>query len=220
MKILAHYTVALATTTVLALSVTSPIHATPLRLDYTVEDIGSGLFDYDFRLIVDNNDRSYVPGQVWNWIIFGDAPNTGSPLYSWVGDLSQSSPFITSFGTSGGGHNGPTIYGTDDEFTNSVLAVWEPNGVGDFLQWSGTSTANLLQGDLLFSTLQARLSDSPPVNFGVRADFEIANRVNSLEPESVPEPNLLIGLLTVGVLGATSTLKGGGKVTKVLSSAK
>lgn len=201
-------TVAIATT-VLALSITSPIQATPLRLDYTVEDLGGGLFDYDFRLVVDNNDESYAPGQVWNWIIFGDIPgtsgNTPSPLTNWVGDLSNSSPFITSFSSSGGGHNGPTIYGTDDEFTNSVLAVWRPNGVGDSLQWSGTSTANLLQGDLLFSTLQARLSESPPVDFGVRADFEVANRVSSLEPETVPEPSTILASATV--LGCGALLK-------------
>ena len=199
-------TVAIATTTVLALSITSPIQATPLRLDYTVEDLSGGLFDYDFRLVVDNNDESYAPGQGWSWIIFGDIPgtsgNTSSPLTNWVGDLSNSSPFITSFSNSGGFHNGPTIYGTDDELTNSVFAVWKPNGVGDFLQWSGTSTANLLQGDLLFSTLQARLSESPPVDFGVRANFEVANRVNSLEPETVPEPASIFASATALCCGA------------------
>jgi hypothetical protein len=202
------YTVAIATT-VLAFSITSPTHATPLRLDYTVEDLGGGLFDYDFRLVVDNNDQSYVPGQGWNWIIFGDirgpSGNTPSPLTNWVGDLSNSSPFITGFSESGGFHNGPTLLGTDNEFTESVLAVWKPKGVGDFLQWSGNSTANLLQGDLLFSTLQARLSESPPVDFGVRADFEVANRVNFLEPETVPEPASIFAYATV--LGSGVLLK-------------
>lgn len=190
-----HYTVAIATTTILALGITSPTYATPLRLDYTVEDIGGGLLDYDFRLVVDNNDGSYVSGQVWNWIIFGDIPNnTPSPLTNWVGDLSNSSPFVTGFTDTVGGHNGLTILGTGDEFTNRVLALWEPNGVGDFLQWSGTSTANLLQGDLLFSTLQVKSSELPP-DFGVRANFEVANRVNSFE--TVPEPATILGLATV-----------------------
>jgi len=189
-----------------AVLTTNPAQATPLRLDYIVKDTGSGLFNYDFKLSVDNNDGSYLPSQTWNWIVFGDAQEQPSPLTSWVGDLSDSAPFITSFSTTSGYHNGPTLYGTDGQYVNSVLANWTPTGIGDFLKWSGTSNANLLQGDLLFTTLQARPQDTNP-NFGVGADFKIANRVKSFDQKSVPEPTTLLGLLAVVGLGGFTKKK-------------
>jgi hypothetical protein len=187
-----------ATGTVLAvlgtLSFTGRAEATPLRLDYTVQNTGGGLFDYDFRLSVDNNDGSYVPGQAWRWIIFGDADRSASPLTNWEGDLSQSSPWISLFSSSSGGHNGPTLIGPGP----SVLSYWVPTGVGDFLKWSGTSTADLAQGNLLFSTLAGTL------NNGVAANFNVANRVQSFDAKSVPEPASVLGLLALGVFGTTS----------------
>jgi hypothetical protein len=187
-----------ATGTLLAvlgtLNFTGRAEATPLRLEYTVQNSGGGLFDYDFRLSVDNNDGSYVAGQGWRWIIFGDADQSPSPLTNWVGDLSQSSPWISFFSTSSGGHNGPTLSGPG----SSVLSYWVPTGVGDFLKWSGTSTADLGQGSLLFSTLAGTL------NSGVPADFNVAYRVQSFDSTSVPEPASLLGLLALGVFGTTS----------------
>ena len=48
--------------------------ATPLRMDYSVSDLGGGIYDYEFALVLDNNDSSWSAGQGWGWIIFGDAP--------------------------------------------------------------------------------------------------------------------------------------------------
>jgi hypothetical protein len=136
----------------------SSVQATPLQLDYTVEAEDEGWFKYDFELSVDNNDDSYEPGQSWRWIVFGDAPSgSSSPLTNWRGDLANSSPWISSFKTTTGSHNGVTLYDSRDEnYSNgSVLAYWTPTGIGDSLFWSGKSTANLQQGELLFSTLLA-----------------------------------------------------------------
>ncbi len=62
--------------------------ATPLRLEYSVEDLGTGLFQYEFSLILDNNDGSWFSGQGFNWIIFGDNlhPYSNSPLTNFVGN--------------------------------------------------------------------------------------------------------------------------------------
>ena len=181
-----------------AVNIISPAQAASLNLNYTVETLTDGLFNYSFQLKVDNTDNSYVPGQAWRWIIFGDTPFYPSAppfgegtLPNWVGDLSKSSPWITSFSTTVGGHNGPTLYGTPGI---DVLDWWIPSDVNDYLYWSGKSTAKLSQGELLFSTLAGTLNGATP------ADFKVAYEVDSL---AVPEPLTVFGsILGLGVLGA------------------
>jgi hypothetical protein len=171
----------------------SPAQAASLNLNYTVENLTDGWFNYSFQLKVDNTDNSYVPGQAWAWIIFGDSPtqnNGEGTLPNWVGDLSNSSPWVASFSRTFGSHNGPTLYGNPG---NSVLAWWTPSDVNDYLYGSGKSTANLPQGELLFSTIDA-------FNGAIPADFKVANQVDSLP---VPEPLTVFGsILGLGVLGA------------------
>ena len=53
--------------------------ATPLGLNYSVTSLGSW-YNYDFELILDNNDGSWAAGQGWNWLIFGDQVAGDSPL--------------------------------------------------------------------------------------------------------------------------------------------
>jgi hypothetical protein len=178
----------------------SPAQAASLNLNYTVENLTDGWFNYSFQLKVDNTDNSYVPGQAWRWIIFGDAvgepDNEGnyvskSILPNWVGDLSKSSPWIASFVNTGGYHNGPALWGNPG---NDVLAWWTPSDVNDYLYWSGKSTAKVQQGELLFSTLAGTLNGATP------AEFKVANEVDSL---AVPEPLTIFGsILGLGVLGA------------------
>jgi hypothetical protein len=170
----------------------APAQAASLNLNYTVENLTDGWFNYSFQLKVDNTDSSYVSGQAWRWIVFGDAPPPNvaeGTLTNWVGDLSKSSPWIASFSKSQGGHNGPTLWGPG----NSVLAWWTPSDVNDYLYWSGKSTANLPQGELLFSTLET-------LNGATPADFKVANQV---DPLAVPEPLTVFGsILGLGFLGA------------------
>jgi len=178
-------------------NIISPAQAASLNLNYTVENLTYGWFKYSFQLKVDNTDNSYVPGQAWRWIIFGDTPVESKPprlgegtLPYWAGDLSNSSPWIAGFSNSWGGHNGPTLYGKNPG--NDVLAWWTPSDVNDYLYWSGKSTAKVQQGELLFSTLET-------LNGAAPADFKVANEVDSL---AVPEPLTIFGsILGLGVLG-------------------
>lgn len=171
------------------LSSTGIAQASPIRLDYAVNDMGGGLFDYEFSLVLDNNDNSWAPGQGWRWLIFGDAPYpSSSPLTDFVGDLGDLpiGPW-TGYGASSGGHNGPDL--------QSVLDYWVPTSIGETLSWSGTSTANLAQGDLLFSTIAGTLNNA------IAADFEVANRIDY--GAQIPEPSgialLAMGLMALGL---------------------
>ncbi len=170
-------------TLVLALCLSSLVQATPLRLDYAVSDLGTGRYEYNFSLVLDNHDGSWASGQGWGWFIFGDTPDSaaGSPLTDFVIDSADLpvGPW-TGLSTSYGGHNGPTF--------SDVLAKWFPLAVGDALTWSGTSTADLAQGELLFSTLVTYPGGT------VAADFEVANRLGSV-PEPPVTALLLLGLL-------------------------
>ena len=181
-----------------AVNMISPAQAASLNLNYTVETLADGWFNYSFQLKVDNTDNSYVSGQAWSWIIFGDTPFSPPPsspnfgqgtLPNWVGDLSNFLSGGPTFGISWGGHNGPTLYGN----SGISLLVWIPSDVNDYLYWSGKSTAKLSQGELLFSTLET-------LNGATPADFKVANEVDSL---AVPEPLTVFGsILGLGVLGA------------------
>jgi hypothetical protein len=176
-----------------AVNMISPAQAASLNLIYTVENLTDGWFNYSFQLKVDNTDNSYVPGQAWGWIIFGDELYTNDDegsLDNWVGDLSQSSPSWIFFGNSYGPHNGPTVFGNPG---NPYLTLWTPSDVNDYLYWSGKSTANVPQGKLLFSTILTSNGATP-------ADFKVADQVDSLP---VPEPLTVFGsILGLGVLGA------------------
>jgi hypothetical protein len=178
----------------------SPAQAASLNLNYTVENLKDGWFNYSFQLRVDNADNSYVPGQAWRWIIFGDVEgkddgnrhfSAESNLPNWVGDLSKSSPWISAFHISSGGHNGPTLAGNPGD---SVFTWWTPSDVNDYLYWSGKSTAKVPRGELLFSTIDGTLNGATPAN------FKVANEVDSL---AVPEPLTVFGsILGLGILGA------------------
>ena len=56
---------------VLALLGLSPANAVPFTLDYSVTPAGAN-YQYNFSLVLDNNDSSWVAGQQFNWLVVGD----------------------------------------------------------------------------------------------------------------------------------------------------
>ena len=142
----------------------APAAATPLRLEYSVTDLGGGLYRYQFKFINDNNDGTWQAGQSFRWFVLGDVPSgMSSPLTNFVGDTSSfvESPY-TGFGRTSGGHNGPDLQG--------VLTDWIPTHVGDAFWFSGTSTADLTQGQLAWSNVT-----NGSTNPGVRGNFELGH---------------------------------------------
>jgi hypothetical protein len=154
--------------------------ATPLDLTYSVTAQSGGLYLYDFQLTLTNSDGSWSAGQGWDWIVFGDDPNikiTGD-LPNWTG-LSVGSPFTT-FNNTEGGHNGPTLAPLCSGACNfpADYIFWVPTAVGDSLDWSGTSTADLTQGELEFSTLATE-------NGAFMVEFQVASLISIPEPASL-----------------------------------
>lgn len=187
--------------------------ATPLTMNYSVTELSGGIYHYSFSLVLDNHDGSWVSGDAFNWIIFGDDPVT-SPLKNWVGDSSflPIGPF-TYYGSSGGDHNGPTIVDTTVTTLSAPVNSWVPASIGDELIWAGTSTANLGQGALLWSNLwnqYGSVAHDPAGYSDNRANFAVANCLTcSLPPtggSTVPEPSSII-LVAAGLLGGVPVLK-------------
>lgn len=150
---------------------------TPLQLEYAISDAGGGMWQYDFTLLNLNLDGSWVAGQNFDWITFGDVNGGTSTLDDFVGDLGSlaGTPWADEgFSYSGGGHNGPTLL----DFNNGLIG-WIPGSVGDSVSWSGTSSHYLGQGDLLWSNL---------VGSGNHADFAVGILVPA------PASGLMLGL--------------------------
>jgi hypothetical protein len=156
--------------------------STPLAMSYTITPTAMGAYTYHFELTLANRDGSWFSGMNFNWIVFGDGfPQTTLPDF--VGDVTSlaGGPF-TSFTTSSGGNNGPTLL---SHVPTVETGGWVPVAVGDSITWSGESAAYVGRGRMLFSNALGS-PDNPAL-------YEVA----TLLP--VPEPSAL-ALMTLGLL--------------------
>jgi len=169
------------------IATTGQVQAGVLTLNYSTANVGGGYYQYDFTLILTNQDGSFLSGQNFNWIIFGDVPVGLSPINDF-GLISSSFPDPNMLlSKSSGGHNGPTFLNP----SNFLGGGWLPTGVNDFVSWSGISSNNITSG-LRFSTL---------VGSGTMANFENANYITSTVPEPTSIAVFAIGACIAG-LGA------------------
>lgn len=170
--------------------------ATPLALSYTVgPSLVPGAYEYNFTLTLDNNDGTWVAGQQWDWIIFGDNDsadtkngfdvNGGLAAGGTNWNTTSISGPISNVTVSLGAHNGPTLAMA----TNNVsLPGWLPTAVGQSVIWSGTSTVFIPNGELYWSALV--------VGGGATAvSFELAEQV------AVSDPASTVSLLGLGLAG-------------------
>ena len=127
-----------------------------MTLYYDVTDLG-GYYRYDFALVLENLDGSWLPGQGFGWFIFGDAELTDSPFddFLMTDDQFPVGPWIV-LSSSDGVHNGPTFA--------FVLDFWAPAFLGDALYWTGFSGAFLDQGQMLWSSIETT-GEAPIIEF-------------------------------------------------------
>jgi hypothetical protein len=158
-------------------------------MDFSVTPTG-GVFHYDITLSVDNHDNTFAAGQGWGWLIFGDQSNAATNLPNFVMDSGvwPVGPW-TYLTSSGGSHNGPTFGPLNSGAPNYTGVAWMPSGVGSSIHWAGTSTANLGDGELLFSTIAYNVGGAVPAN------FEAAHLTTAPEPASMAA--LALGALAV-----------------------
>ena len=139
----------------------------PLTLYYTQTGTVEGLEHYAFELINDNHNGAWFPGQNFNWIVFGDTRSGDSPLQDFRLSDDAPAPFQGLAFTSGG-HNGPTLL--DFNARSISEGGWVPNFVGDVLTWQGDSTAVLGAGQLLWSDLEAKVTNRDEIFTGILVD--------------------------------------------------
>ena len=159
------------------------LDATPLKLEYSTSPTATGLYEYHFILTLDNHDNSFVLGQDWDWLLFGDLPASyTSPLADFQMTSAVPLPWTSlKFSDSSGvphADNVPT-------FLDHPNPGWTPV-LGDQLTWSGTSATYLRDGQLLFSTLDGS---------GVLAHLEVARHLNPPPPMPVPDSGHALTML-------------------------
>jgi len=171
-------------------------HATPLSLSYQLSNAANGEYRYDFRLTLDNHDGSWVLGDQFDWIVFGDrkgsyaaasgfCPTTASCDLAQLETKTSGLDGEFRLATSWGGHQGAML-----QWGNSpLLPGWMPSAVGAYTDWSFVSSIYLPQGELYWHALITSQWDPVP--------FSLATQVTA----EVPEPGVL-PLLGLALLGA------------------
>lgn len=133
----------------------STADAVPLSLEYTIGGSGPS-FTYHFRLVLDNNDNTWVAGQRWNAPIFGQAPYWqpgATPFSSWLTNSASYpvGPFTDTYWAGytyqGSQYDGPVLVDNVAPYAQ----YWMPSGIGDELLWHGTASVILDDGEMAWT---------------------------------------------------------------------
>jgi PEP-CTERM motif-containing protein len=160
-----------------------PAQATPFLLEYSVTPVGSD-YQYNFDLKLDNHDGSWVPGTGYDLFVIGDSP-TASPFTESL--FFSVLPPGASPASTGGGHNGPTLWLLD-------VPYYTPLAIGDSLLFVGVSSTYLGAGDLLWSNLYSTGDNS------ANASFETAILVTAPVPEPSTWAMMILGFAGISYL--------------------
>jgi hypothetical protein len=161
--------------------------ATPFTLNYAVSQVGEK-YQYDFQLVLDNNDGSWVRGQSIDWIVFGDSgPTQGGQFKDFQWLAPDEKVGIFNKGWTFGADNGPSL-------TYDVWYGWRPSVLNRTQTWSITATNFLDAGELYWTNVWGTT---------VHADFEVAQLQTALDysiepPADLPEP-VPVALIGVGI---------------------
>lgn len=176
--------------------------AIPLTLEYKVSI--PFYVRYDFRLVLDNHDGTWSPGDGYNWFVIGDEPagySSPSGLASPIDNISfRNLPTNFFQSRTSGTHNGPTLFSTENNYIG-----WVPQAVGDSLEWFGLSPSFARDGEIYWSQLSLNgLTDSPWAS-----ERFLARQVPEFSPVPVPTslpepPTWALILLGCGALSAVA----------------
>ena len=153
--------------------------ASPLDL-FARSSFNGTNYDYSFTLRLTNTDGSWVSGDGWGWIVFGEKTATVD-FDSFVGTPGSmlDSPW-TDFELSEGAHHGPTL--------SSIFDVWTPTAVGQSVHWSGTADVDLPE-EFQWSSLYTG---------GAASEIDRKAILNMPDgegtPNPVPEPTAFAGI--------------------------
>jgi MYXO-CTERM domain-containing protein len=158
---------------------------TPLALEYEVSGTAPP-YNYSFRLVLDNHDGSWTPGQDWSGPVFGQAVfGSGgmAPFTGWITNAGSypvgpftTTPWVTT-SVAGVSYNAPGLFDNV-----SPTEWWVPASIGEQLVWWGTANTFLNDSQMAWS-MQRRFGPTVPGS----ASLEPAHRVGDyLRVAAVP----------------------------------
>lgn len=157
----------LAATACLAVACSHAVAAPPLTLRYSVTDLSNGTHRYDFALTLDDPMRTWMPGDGFGWVIFGDRQNAASAFGDWIADPGSLVGGPWNYFTQTAGYNNGATLGNG-------RTLWTPTRQGESVFWSGVSAALLNPDQLRWSCLIAAYADTVGKPRGPIANFEPA----------------------------------------------
>lgn len=182
--------------------------AVPLKLEYEVSALENGLFNYDFTLTYDKDYPTHVGTLGYNWIIFGGEIGQSPALADYTNEWDTTSSSMVQSTAAFAGGSVPVLVHKD-----GLNGLWLPAMDRYEISWSGVSTADLAQGELVFSTMWVYHGGRSNYYNGTNNVYggvwnEVAMRLGDApyipdpvdDAKEVPEPATL-GMMALGMAG-------------------
>ncbi|MEM1077866.1 MAG: VPLPA-CTERM sorting domain-containing protein [Pseudomonadota bacterium] len=188
---------------VLSVSFATASHAVPLRLNYDVELLDNGLFEYDFEVRTTIEDGDFLPGMSFNWFVLGVGVLGAASVFAEGADFFRDTPDGTRAGVSSGFVNGPELC-----FNGSCITPgWTPTSVGESFSFRGVSETLVDHSEFDWTFLHM----TSPLDGQTVQQLQIINPDNNTQPSPIPlpAPILLLGAGIAGLAAAARRRKPG-----------